>query len=94
MLALSPAQMTTVDMISDDPGVWLFHCHVSDHMACGMTARYQVLPARWRLPAVIVAGRRWTTVFTRQELGAPDCSVASGGGSPQPVAGGRGPAGK
>jgi len=46
VLALSPAQMTTVDMISDDPGVWLFHCHVSDHMESGMTARYQVLPAR------------------------------------------------
>jgi FtsP/CotA-like multicopper oxidase with cupredoxin domain len=44
VLALSPAQMLTVDMIPDDPGIWLFHCHVSDHMEAGMMARYEVLP--------------------------------------------------
>jgi FtsP/CotA-like multicopper oxidase with cupredoxin domain len=40
----SPAQMETVDMVPDNPGIWLFHCHVSDHMAGGMVARYQVEP--------------------------------------------------
>ncbi len=44
VIALSPAQMVTVDMVPDDPGIWLFHCHVSDHMDGGMIARYQVLP--------------------------------------------------
>jgi FtsP/CotA-like multicopper oxidase with cupredoxin domain len=44
VIALSPAQMVTVDMIPDDPGIWLYHCHVSDHMDGGMMARYQVLP--------------------------------------------------
>jgi FtsP/CotA-like multicopper oxidase with cupredoxin domain len=44
VVALSPAQMETVDMVPDNPGIWLFHCHVSDHMAGGMVARYQVLP--------------------------------------------------
>jgi FtsP/CotA-like multicopper oxidase with cupredoxin domain len=44
VVALSPAQMLVADMVADDPGVWLFHCHVSDHMAGGMVARYQVLP--------------------------------------------------
>ena len=44
VLSLSPAQMLTVDMVPDDPGIWLFHCHVSDHMEEGMVARYQVLP--------------------------------------------------
>ena len=44
VLALSPAQMLTVDMVPDDPGTWLFHCHVSDHMEAGMVGRYQVLP--------------------------------------------------
>jgi len=43
VLALSPAQMITVDMVPDDPGTWLFHCHVSEHMEDGMMARYQVL---------------------------------------------------
>ena len=29
-------------MIPDDVGTWLFHCHVSDHMAGGMMTRYTV----------------------------------------------------
>jgi FtsP/CotA-like multicopper oxidase with cupredoxin domain len=44
VVALLPAQTVTVDMVPDDPGIWLFHCHVSDHMAGGMVARYQVKP--------------------------------------------------
>lgn len=44
VVAISPAQMVTVDMTPDDPGIWLTHCHVSDHMEAGMVARYQVLP--------------------------------------------------
>jgi hephaestin len=46
VISLSPAQMVTVDMVPDDPGTWLFHCHVSEHMEAGMTARYQVLPRK------------------------------------------------
>jgi FtsP/CotA-like multicopper oxidase with cupredoxin domain len=44
VIAISPAQMETVDMIPDDPGVWMYHCHVDDHMDAGMITRYQVLP--------------------------------------------------
>ena len=44
VLAISPAQMVTADMVPDAPGIWLYHCHVSDHMDGGMAARYQVLP--------------------------------------------------
>jgi manganese oxidase len=44
VIALSPAQMETVDMIPDNPGIWLYHCHISDHMAAGMMTRYEVRP--------------------------------------------------
>ncbi len=44
VIALSPAQMVTVDMVPDNPGTWLFHCHVSDHMDAGMIALYEVDP--------------------------------------------------
>ncbi|HUL74475.1 MAG TPA: multicopper oxidase domain-containing protein [Vicinamibacterales bacterium] len=43
VIAISPAQMATVDMVPDDPGIWLYHCHVDDHMDSGMITRYQVL---------------------------------------------------
>jgi FtsP/CotA-like multicopper oxidase with cupredoxin domain len=44
VIALSPAQMVTADMVPDNPGTWLFHCHIADHMRAGMTALYKVMP--------------------------------------------------
>ncbi len=44
VIALSPAEMQTADMVPDNPGMWMFHCHVDDHMIAGMTARYEVKP--------------------------------------------------
>jgi hephaestin len=42
VLALTSAQMITADMVPDAPGIWLYHCHISDHMLAGMVARYEV----------------------------------------------------
>ena len=44
VVSISPAQMLTADMVPDKAGVWMFHCHVSDHMAAGMMTHYEVLP--------------------------------------------------
>jgi len=44
VLNVAPAQMITADMQPDDPGTWMFHCHVSEHMEGGMSALYEVLP--------------------------------------------------
>jgi manganese oxidase len=41
---LLPASMIVADMVPDDVGIWLFHCHVNDHIKAGMLTRYQVLP--------------------------------------------------
>jgi len=41
---LAPCRDVSADMIPDNPGVWMYHCHVNDHMIEGMSARYQVLP--------------------------------------------------
>jgi hephaestin len=35
--------MMVSDMVPDDPGTWLFHCHVNDHIAAGMLSRYRVV---------------------------------------------------
>ena len=42
VVALMPAQMITVDMVPDDVGTWMFHCHVDDHMEAGMVTNYKV----------------------------------------------------
>jgi FtsP/CotA-like multicopper oxidase with cupredoxin domain len=41
---LLPASMKVADMLADNPGQWLFHCHVTEHMANGMFARVTVYP--------------------------------------------------
>ncbi len=42
VIELLPASMTSVDMVADNPGTWLFHCQVSDHMEAGMMAVYTI----------------------------------------------------
>jgi len=44
VLVVTSAQMVTADMVPDAPGIWLYHCHISDHMLAGMVARYEVKP--------------------------------------------------
>lgn len=44
VVELLPASMKVADMVADNPGIWMFHCHVNDHMLEGMSARYQVTP--------------------------------------------------
>ena len=31
-------------MVADNPGTWLFHCQVTDHMEAGMMATYTIYP--------------------------------------------------
>jgi manganese oxidase len=44
VVELLPATMKVADMVADNPGSWLFHCHVADHMMEGMYARLIVHP--------------------------------------------------
>ena len=36
-------QMVVADMVPDNSGTWLYHCHISFHLADGMQARYAVV---------------------------------------------------
>lgn len=40
---LLPATQLVADMVPDNPGKWLMHCHVNDHLAAGMIDTYTVL---------------------------------------------------
>jgi manganese oxidase len=44
VVELMQAQMLTVDMVPDNPGTWMFHCHIDDHMDAGMATLYKVEP--------------------------------------------------
>jgi len=43
-IELLPGSMVTADMKADNPGNWLFHCHVADHIDAGMITTYTILP--------------------------------------------------
>ena len=42
VVELLPASMKVADMIADNPGVWLLHCHVGDHMMAGMYTTFTI----------------------------------------------------
>jgi hephaestin len=42
VIELLPASMKTLDMDADNPGIWLLHCHVNDHITAGMSTRFRV----------------------------------------------------
>jgi FtsP/CotA-like multicopper oxidase with cupredoxin domain len=44
MSQLLPGMMMVSDMVPDDIGTWLLHCHVNDHIVAGMQMRYRVTP--------------------------------------------------
>ena len=59
VLVVTSAQMITADMVPDTPGIWLFHCHISDHMLAGMVARYEVKPrSKSKVPIFSPAAHR------------------------------------
>jgi FtsP/CotA-like multicopper oxidase with cupredoxin domain len=41
---IGPMSMVVADMVPDNVGTWLLHCHVSFHNAAGMAVRYRVVP--------------------------------------------------
>jgi manganese oxidase len=42
---LMPASHKTLDLLADNAGNWLYHCHVNDHMDGGMSALFTITPA-------------------------------------------------
>ncbi|XP_067657530.1 hephaestin-like [Haliotis asinina] len=41
---LYPGMFITVRMAADNPGTWLYHCHVNNHIIAGMEGKYRVMP--------------------------------------------------
>ena len=60
VIELLPGSMKTVDMVADNPGTWMFHCHVEDHMEAGMMAVFTIYaPPSRPCPLAFLAGDFW-----------------------------------
>jgi FtsP/CotA-like multicopper oxidase with cupredoxin domain len=65
VVELMPGSMKTVDMVADNPGQWMLHCHVADHMENGMMALYTIYePAARACPVQFVSGDFWNSSGT------------------------------
>lgn len=43
---LFPGTFEVVEMVASNPGTWLIHCHVTDHVHAGMETLFTVLSQR------------------------------------------------
>jgi manganese oxidase len=80
VVELLPASMKVADMTADNPGSWLFHCHVADHMMEGMFAHFIVHP-RDR-PRADGEARFFGLWSGRQSLRVRSAEVTFAGGEP------------
>ncbi|XP_027982389.1 hephaestin isoform X4 [Eumetopias jubatus] len=49
---LFPGTFEVVEMVASNPGTWLMHCHVSDHVHAGMETLFTVLSQREHLSTI------------------------------------------
>jgi hypothetical protein len=60
--------MKAVDMIADNPGTWLFHCHVADHMMEGMYAAHVVHGKRFPSDGASIGDPLFSQARTAESL--------------------------
>ncbi|KAG2483629.1 hypothetical protein HYH03_017507 [Edaphochlamys debaryana] len=63
-----PTAAYSVNMRPDEPGVWLFHCHVNSHMGGGMAGVYTVKGPAAPLPASGGGGVQRTYFVAAEEV--------------------------
>ena len=77
VIELLPGSMVSADMLADNPGSWMLHCHVGDHMESGMMAIYTIYPPpNPNCPVKFTAGDFWGgsgkfTVTVKNSSGKP-----------------------
>eukprot|EP00198_Chlamydomonas_reinhardtii_P003700 XP_001693036.1 multicopper oxidase [Chlamydomonas reinhardtii] len=81
-----PTASYSVNMVPDEPGNWLFHCHVNQHMGGGMVDMYTVEGPRAPLPASTGVERTYyvaaeEVLWDYVPLGMDHCSGANANGS-------------
>ena len=84
VVELLPATTLVADMKPDDPGTWLYHCHVNDHIIAGHDGPLQGQPiarrrVRSKLPllaaALVAAASCGDQAATADALGTDGCGA-------------------
>ena len=74
-VTLGPSERVDIELLANNPGVWMFHCHIEHHMANGMMTfiRYEGAPAPAGAAMPAMPGMPGTTV----SAAAPSAPVLS-----------------
>ncbi|KAG8453015.1 hypothetical protein GDO86_004720 [Hymenochirus boettgeri] len=81
---LFPGTFQTIELVAGNPGTWLLHCHVSDHIHAGMETTFTIqksgkaIPGTYS-PSIVAAGSDDNTSgipFLGKTLSATEANVA------------------
>lgn len=76
VVELLPASMKVADMRADNPGTWLMHCHVSEHMKEGMWATYTIHDKSQ--PSAARASAFFGVASQKSSLAVDQCEILPG----------------
>ncbi|XP_027766860.1 hephaestin-like protein 1, partial [Empidonax traillii] len=73
---LFPGTFQTVELVAENPGTWLLHCHVADHIHAGMETTYTINKSEWKVPSEggVTTGAYNTTTATNRTTEKDDDS--------------------
>ncbi|XP_020495499.2 ferroxidase HEPHL1 [Labrus bergylta] len=61
---LFPGTFQTIEMVAGNPGTWLLHCHVTDHIHAGMETTFTIKEKSSNAAAAGTEGSRKTLLFS------------------------------
>jgi len=59
VLYIFPNYIVVADMVPDDSGIWIYHCHVDSHVSAGMITNFTVMPTT----EFYANGRNFATLY-------------------------------
>uniref|UniRef100_A0A8C0DPE6 Ceruloplasmin n=1 Tax=Balaenoptera musculus TaxID=9771 RepID=A0A8C0DPE6_BALMU len=66
---LFPGTFEVVEMVTSNPGTWLLHCHVTDHVHAGMETVFMVLSQREHLSTTTIISEETGKVAIPSDIG-------------------------
>ncbi|XP_023489219.2 hephaestin [Equus przewalskii] len=69
VLDLFPGTFEVVEMVASNPGTWLIHCHVTDHVHAGMETLFTVLSQREQLSTMTTITKEIGKATTLRDIG-------------------------
>lgn len=75
-VVVQASSMLVLDAYTDNPGTWLFHCHLTDHIAGGMMALFHVAGTAPAIPTngKVCAGACSSSPKCQHRFGAFCCA--------------------